>query len=87
MPTIRTKIHGEAPQVIQQAMSMFIALIRTISALSAAVAFNLIAMVLIPASVLTKIFSKVVSVLSRIQKRCESYGIVSLMRILVKLVK
>ena len=87
MPTIRTKIHGEARQVMRQAMSMFIALMRTIPALSIAVAFNSIATVLIPASVLMKTSSRTASAMSQIQKRCESYGIMSLMQILVKLVK
>jgi hypothetical protein len=34
-----------------------------------------------------KIFSKAASALSQTQKQCESYGITSLIRILVKLVK
>jgi hypothetical protein len=88
MPTItRIKIHGEAPQAMQRATLMFTALMRTIPALFVAVAFNSTAMVLIHASGLMKIFSKAASALSQTQKQCESYGIMSLMRILVKLVK
>ena len=85
--SIRIKILGEAPLAIQQVMSMSIALTRTIPIQSVAVVFNWIAMVLIPASVLTKAFSKTASALSQTQKRCNSYGITSLMRILVKLAK
>jgi hypothetical protein len=88
MPAIaRIKIHGEAPQAMQRVMLMFIALMRTVPALFVAVMFNLIAMVLIHASVLMKIFSKAASATSQTQKQCESYGITSLMLILVKLVK
>jgi hypothetical protein len=37
---IRTKTHGEAPQAIPRAMSMYTALVRTTPSLSVAVAFN-----------------------------------------------
>ena len=80
----RIKTHGEVPQAIQRAMLMCIALMRMIPILSVAVAFNWIATVLIPASVLTRAFLKTASALSQTQKRCESYGDMSLMRILVK---
>jgi hypothetical protein len=85
--TIRIRTHGEAPQAIQRVMLTYTALMRTIPTLSVAVAFNWIVMVSIPASVLTKLFSKTASALSQTQKRCESYGIMSLMRTLVKPVK
>ena len=86
---IRIKTQGEVRQAIQQAMLMCISLTRTrtIPILSVADAFNWIAMVLIPASVLTRVFSKTASALSQTQNRCESYGIMSLMQILVKLEK
>lgn len=87
--TTRIKTRGEAPLAMQRAMSMSIVLKGTISTriLSVAVAFNSIAMVLIPARFSMKVFSKTASALSQTRKRCESYGIMSWMQILVKLAK
>jgi hypothetical protein len=84
---IRIKTHGEVPQVTQRAMLMCIALMRTIPTPSVAVVFNWNAMVLIPASILMRVFSKTVNALSQTRKKCENYGIMSLMQILVKLEK